>query len=201
MKRIVLSEGKNDVHLVSSFFKECDKTLEVKRFHGENLGPSLRGEESQEITNFQERRNPYDVLVKSENGKPNLKKIFSVLANRLMEIKPDVFVLIDLDGGRLDELVHELDERVQARHNGIKLGTAEVRERNGDMLAATCEVLTTTEKVKGEFHLVAFEQTLERVAGTSREEDREVQEEKIECLLDEDHVFDLLDSVLNGRID
>lgn len=201
-KRIVLSEGKNDVHLVSSFFSECDRTLEVKEFIGEEIGPSLRTEESEAIRNFREPRSPYDLLVKSENGKPNLKKVFAGLVNQLMEIEPEVFVLVDLDGGRLNGFVEDLDEQVQTRHNGrIELGTPEIKERNGDLVAGTCDVRTAMGRTKGEFHLVAFRQTLEQVADTSREEEREVREEKIECLLDEEHVFDLLDSVLNGWVD
>ena len=200
-KRIVLSEGKNDVHLVSSFYKECDRALEVKKFIGEELGPSLRSEESQAIRSFQEPRSPYHVLAKSENGKPNLKKVFAGLVNQLIDAEPEVFVLVDLDGGRLDGFVADLDEQIQSRHNGrIELETPDVTERNGDMVGATCEVVTATGKTKGEFHLIAFEQTLEQVASTSREEDRKVQEEKIEYLLKEDYVFDLLDAVLNGWI-
>ena len=201
MKRIILSEGKNDVHLVSSFCGECDRTLEVKKFYGEDIESSFRSKESRAIRRFQERRNPYHILAKSENGKSNLKKAFAGLVNQLMDIDPAVFVLADLDGGRLDRLVADFDEQIQDRHNGrIELGPPSNRNRNGDMVGATCEVVTAGGKTKGEFHFVAFKQTLERAAGTSHEEDRETQERKIEALLNEDHVFDLLDSMLNGRV-
>lgn len=201
MKRIVLSEGRNDVHLVSCFFGECDRTLMVEPFYGEDIESAFRSVESRAIRRFQERRNPYHVLAKSENGKSNLKKVFAGLVNQLMDIDLEIFVLVDLDGGHLDTLVDDFDEQIQDRHDGrIGLGTPANRNHNGDMVGATCEVVTANGKTKGEFHLVAFEQTLEQVAGTSREEDRETQEEKIEALLDEDHVFDLLDSMLNGRV-
>lgn len=202
MKRVVLSEGKNDVHLVSSFFEECGGTYEVEQFHGEEIQTELRSAESRAITNFVEPRNDSDVLVKSENNKNNLQRVFAALVNQLTNSSRHtaVCVVVDLDGGTLDGFLENLDERVRGRQagKGTTLGTHDLTARNRDMLAARCPVLTRQERVTGEFDVIAFKQTLERLTDIDRgNDDRDVKNEKVERLLDEDHIFELLDSVLN----
>ena len=184
--------------LVSSFF-DMAGDFRVKEFYGEHLGPSLRTEESQEIQNFRERRNPYHVLVKSENGKPNLKKVFAALVDQLLRIEPQIVFLVDLDGGNLRSLVSDLNEQIQQRHSGreLKIGEYAIEKQDRDMVSATCEVLTRTGNLKGTFDIVAFKQTFERVAEISRDDEPDVRKRQIkEFLEDEDHVRDRLDSVL-----
>jgi len=199
MKQIVLSEGKHDVHLVSYFFEKRDGSFEMKKFIGEDEESPIQQKESRMIKNFQERRNPYDVLAKSENGKPDLKQVFSSLLNQLIGIDPEIVFVVDLDGGDLDRFLDKLDEQIRGRHSarGITLGNHTVTKRNTDMVAADCDVLTANGEVKGEFRIVAFEQTLERVAGVSRDAEGDDWKAEIEAFLDEaDHVFDLLHSAL-----
>lgn len=197
MKQVVLCEGKHDVHLISSFFKERSGSYEINEFLGEEIESAIPGAESRQIKNFQEPRNPNHVLAKSDNGKQELEKVFSTLVNQLLRINPEVTVVVDLDGGSLQTFVNGLDERIRTRHDRLELGGHKVTERNGDMLAAVCEVLTTKGKKRGEFQIVAFEQTLERVADVPRDDvDIERRREKIDQYLEEDHVYDLLDAVL-----
>ncbi|WP_128476503.1 hypothetical protein [Halorussus pelagicus] len=196
MKQIVLCEGKHDVHLISSFFEQRDGNFEVKKVIGEELDSPIQGEESRQITNFQERRNPYHVLAKSDNGKQELEKVFAALVNQLLRIGPEVVVLVDLDGGSLQRFVDGLDERIRGSHDRIELGQHEVSRRNDDMVAAVCEVLKRDGSRKGAFKIVAFEQTLERVADVSRDEEIDARRDQIEEFLEEAHVYDLLDTVL-----
>lgn len=202
MEQVVLCEGKHDVHLVSEFFEKRRGIYKVKTVLGEEIQSSMQGEESHQIKNFQEPRNPNHVLAKSDNGKQELEKVFSTLVNQLLRIDPEIIVLVDLDGGCLKNFVDGLDERICSRHDRLELGAHEVTERNDDMLAAICEVLTTNGKKKGEFQIVAFEQTLERVADVPRGDDVdiEVRRDQIEQFLEEDHIYDLLDTVFLGRV-
>jgi hypothetical protein len=76
----------------------------------------------------------------------------------------------------------------------------EVIERNDDIMAGVCEVLTKNGKKKGEFQIIAFEQTLERVADVSRDDESEEWRSDIEAFLEEaDHIYDLLHSVLPDK--
>lgn len=202
MKQILLSEGKHDVHLISYFFEKRDGNFEITKFIGEEEESPIQGKESREIKNFQERRNPYDVLAKSENGKPDLKQVFSSLLNQLMGIDPEIIFFVDLDGGNLDSFLTKLDEQIQGRHSarGIKLGSHRVAKKNTDMVAADCEVLTENGQTKGEFRIVAFRQTLERVAGVSRDDETNEWKAGIEAFLEEeDHIYELLHSVLPDK--
>jgi hypothetical protein len=200
-ERIVLSEGKNDVNLVYSFFEEFDGTYEVDRFYGEDVQTVLQNAESDKISNFRGPQNDYHVLAKSENNKDGLQQVFVALLNQLLSkrVYTPVCLLVDLDGGDLQTFLDDLREQIQGRHGsrGIELGDHTLAERNRHMVAADCEVLTREGQVKGEFHVVAFRQTLERLTDIDRENDeRDVKNEKIEQLLEDDHVFDMLDSVL-----
>lgn len=198
MKQIVLSEGKNDVHLISSFFEKRSGTFRVKKFHGEDADGYIQAEETQAIKNFREPRNPYHVLAKSENGKPNVKQVFAALVGQLMRIDPEIVILVDLDGGSLRRFVNDLDEQIRERHSGkgMKLGDHSIVERNSDMVAAVCEVLTGSGTRKGEFRVLAFAQTLERVADVSRDETIDSRKQQIERFLTEDHVYEFLDATL-----
>lgn len=200
-ERIVLCEGKNDVHLVYSFFEKCDGSYDVDRFHGEDIRTELQYAESDKIKNFRGPQNDYHVLAKSENNKSNLQSLIAALVNLLLDSHDytPVCVLVDLDGGDLDGFFDNLGEMIADRQGGrgIELGEHEVVEWNRHMIAADCKVLTREGRVKGKFHVAAFRQTLERLTDIDRDDDeREVKNEKIERLLENDHVFDMLDSVL-----
>jgi len=201
MKQVVLSEGKNDVCFLSSFFEKRDGSFRIREFIGEEEDGQIRSAESREIKNFRERRNPYHVLAKSENGKSNLKQVFAALVNQLVRIDPEIVVLVDLDGGSLDGFVTDLDEQVREQHTGrgTELGDPSIIERNGDMLAAVCEVLKGNGSRKGEFRIVAFKQTLERVADVSKDEELDTRQDRIEAFLGDGHVYDLLDAALPDR--
>ena len=66
-----------------------DRFLEIPRtdtFYGEDVSDEpLKNRESTAIRNFLERRTPYDVLAKSENGKSRLKRVFARLVKFLVE--------------------------------------------------------------------------------------------------------------------
>lgn len=199
MKQVVLCEGKHDVHFVSSFFEKRDGNFEVTEFIGEEVESALPGEESRQIKNFQEPRNPNHVLAKSDNGKQELEKVFATLVNQLLRIHPEIIILVDLDGGSLRNFVDGLDEKIRGRHDRLELGTHEVTKRNIDMLATSCEVVTTNGQTKGEFQIVAFEQTLERVADVSRDEEIDTRRNQIEQFLTDGHAYELLDAALPSR--
>ena len=189
------------MYFLSYFFEKRSGNFEIKRFIGENADGQIRHEETTEIKNFRERRNPYHVLAKSANGKSNLKQVFAALVNQLMRIDPEIVVLVDLDGGSLREFVNDLDEQVRTQHSGrgTELGAPSITERNGDMVAAICEVLKGNGTRNGEFRIVAFKQTLERVADVSKDEELDTRQAQIEEFLEETHVYNLLDAVLPDR--
>lgn len=191
MKRLVLSEGRRDVQLVEAFYDQTNPDMSVITFHGEDVSyDQLKHRESDAIRNFLERRNPYDVLAKSENGKPNLKTVFVKLINFLARQDAGLPTLvIDLDGKELRALLDELDTRVRDNYQGQSLGIRETRriEHNSHQVAAVAELYSVeTEITQGAFDVLAFRQNLETSAGIRKSDGAATQEEKLRSFVEDE---------------
>lgn len=167
MKQVVMSEGKHDVEFVEQFLQQRSGDFLVDTFVGEDVEHSrLKNAESDCIRNFLERRNPYDVLVKSENGKPALKRVFVKLVNFLVDLDAAVCLLIDLDSRSLDALIDDLDTGVRTNYAGrdYAIEHLETVARNETQVAARGELLSDG-RSRGEFEVLAFHSCLEAAAG------------------------------------
>lgn len=181
MKRIVLCEGKRDVQFLVIYYQDHSGDLEVNTFHGEEVSHSrLTNEESQKIRNFQEARNPYDILIKSENGVETLKHVFIKLVHWLVRSDLDLCLLIDLDCGSYEALIEDLDHRVRSNYQGKELGIThdELVERGQNIRACTCR-LTSARGTAGAFDLLAFDSNLEEAANISDEDTWEEESRKL----------------------
>lgn len=181
MKQVVLAEGKRDVKLVEQYYERHSTDVLVDRFLGEEVDHSrLKNEESAAITNFLERRNPYQVLAKSENGKPDLKSVFTKLVNMLLRKNLDLCLLIDLDGKRYKQLIADLDKRVRSNYSGNQFEIAhdEILEKSSAQLAARNQVLDDGRTV-GTFTVLAFHSELEDAANVADEDSKTVETEKL----------------------
>lgn len=182
MDRVVLCEGKRDVKLIEQYYEQSQGSPELNRVHGENIDHSnLKNRESDAVRNFTERRNPYDILVKSENGVPNLKRLFVKIADFLMK-QPEfrVCLLIDLDEKGYDHLDHtsntrryrellsELDTRVGDNYQGkdLKIQQDSIHTRSSVQIAGEA-TLRSAQGPVGSFDVLAFHSDLEDAAGIS----------------------------------
>lgn len=189
MKRVVLSEGKRDVSLVEQYCELVDSDVRVKTFVGEEVAHSrLKNEESEAIRNFLEPRNPYQVLAKSENGKPDLVKAFVKLANFLVSRDVEVCLLIDLDGTDLGDLIDELDTKVRSNYDGrdFAIERDSVLDRS-DALVAARSCLRSGDDVVGTFEVLAFRSDLECAANIDSEDPWETQEDKLCEFIEDQH--------------
>lgn len=189
MKQVVLSEGKRDVELVRCYYEQFHSDLRVDTFIAEEEPYSdLKHSESNAIENFLERRNPYDVFAKSENGKSDLKLIFIKLIRYLMKQDVQVCLLIDLDGGDQGRLIEELDERVRRNFEGthLEIGNDDRIQRSPAQVA-TRHQLFENGNLLGAFELIGFHYKLETAAGIDKENDsEEVQERKLREFVNDD---------------
>lgn len=199
MKQVVLSEGKWDVKLVSYYYEQFHSDLLVDTFIGEEIPYSdLKNQESNAIENFLEPRNPYDVLVKSENGKSDLKLIFVKLVRYLLGQDVQVCLLIDLDGGDHDRLLRELDEQVRSNYDGreCEIVSQEPLAKSPVQVCSRNRLLEDG-SVRGEFDVVAFRHTLDTAADIDKETDSdEVKERKLREFVTDDHHASPLHTVL-----
>lgn len=181
MKRVVMSEGKHDIAFVEQFLQQRSGEFMVDTFVGEDVEHSRqKNAESDCIRNFLERRNPYDVLVKSENGKPDLKRVFVKLVNFLVDLDAEVCLLIDLDSRSLGALIDDLDAGVRTNYDGkdYAIEHAETVVRTETQIAARGRLLSDGEP-QGEFDVLAFRSCLEDAAAIEDDDSPEAIEDKL----------------------
>lgn len=200
MKRLVLSEGRRDVQLVEVFYEEVDTDVRVDTFHGEDVDyERLKNRESSAIRNFLERRNPYDVLAKSENGKPDLKRVFTKLVKFLLAREVTVTLLVDLDGAGLDALLEDLDRRVQDNYRGKEFGVQELErvDQSRQQVASVAELYSKRDGNRyGDFEVVAFREDLETSADVKVQADGPTQHEKLRRFVADERATAPMRSVL-----
>lgn len=200
MKRLVLSEGRRDIRLVGLFYEEISPDTCIDTFYGEDVSyDRLKSHESKAIRNFLERRNPYHVLVKSENGKPNLKRVFIKLIRFLVTSDVRVVLLIDLDGDEFDALIDDLDTRVEDTYQGSQLGVKEVEkiDHSHEMLASRLELYSKSNGDRhGCFKLLAFYNDLETASGIDESNGGSSEEQKLRHLVTDKQVCGPMRSVL-----
>ena len=191
MKKLVLSEGKRDVRLVEVFYEELATEVRVDTFYGEEVAyQRLKNQESDKIQNFAERRNPYDVLAKSEGGKPDLKRVFTKLVKPLARWDVTVTLLIDLDGNGLKALIDDLDTSIADNYRGNEFGFQEIERlgRSRQLIATQTELYSKRDESRhGTFELVAFHEDLETVADIQKSDDDDTENEKLREFVADDH--------------
>ncbi len=198
MKQVVLSEGKRDVELVRCYYEQFHGDKRMKTFVGEQVEYSeLKNRESNAIENFLEPRNPYDVLAKSENGKPDLKMIFTKMIRYLSSRGVQVCLLIDLDGNDHGELIRDLHERVRTNYEGSNL---EVRhderiDRSSAQIATRNHLLEDGD-VRGAFDVVAFHSDLETALEIGNDDSDDVEGRKLREFVSDDRHASPLHRVL-----
>ncbi|NEU55714.1 hypothetical protein [Halorussus sp. MSC15.2] len=189
MAKIVFSEGERDVRFMRKFFDKYHDNPQFDQLVIGNLSQDeMLHEESDKIRSFLGGWNDHNLLVKSENGKPNLKRGFSFVIRDLATKPVEKYVLVDLDTTEIDGFVDDIRERVRKRHRGTGLRIGEVKSlrRCHEMVAQ--EVTLENERGRDPrtgFTILAFREDLETAAGIDKDEDdSEEQAEKLASLLD-----------------
>src|SRR6056297_1374234 len=119
MSKIVFSEGERDVRFMRKFFDRYHDNPRIDQLVIENVSKDeMRNRESNKIRRFLDGWHDYNLLVKSENGKPNLKAGFSSVIRRLANKPVEKYVLVDLDTRDIDDFVGDISERIRQRHRG-----------------------------------------------------------------------------------
>lgn len=180
MKPVILCEGKRDVKLIECYYEHIPGEFEVKSFIGEEVPHSkLTNRESELIRDFPDRWNPYDVLVKSENGITNLQKVFGKLAKFLFDQHIQLCLMVDLDGGEYDEFLAELTEHIQSRQGPSFEVVRKKRVQRNATLLATRNQLHNDGATYGSFDVIAFHSRLETALDIDKRKDSRTVQHKI----------------------
>jgi hypothetical protein len=188
MAKIVFSEGERDVRFMRKFF---DRYHDNPRIDDLVIGNVSQGamfnQESDKIESFLGSWNDHNLLVKSENGKPNLKDGFSFVIRDLANDPVEKYVLADLDNRDFDAFVDDIRERVRERctGTGLRVGETERIGRCREMIAKEVELRNERGRdPRTGFTVLAFRQNLEVVADIQDEDGPEEEVEKLMSLLD-----------------
>src|SRR6056297_3105316 len=189
MPKIVFSEGERDVCFVRKFFDRYHDNPRIDDLVIENVTKDeIRSRESNKIRQFLGGWNDHNLLVKSENGKPNLKDGFSSVIRRLANEPVEKYVLVDLDSRDVDDFVGDIRERVHDRHRGAGLRIGET-----DHIGRCREMVVTQVELRNEkgsdprtdFTVLAFREKPEAVADAITKDDSPEREaEKLLSVMD-----------------
>lgn len=200
MSKIVFSEGERDVRFMRKFFDRYHDNPQIDDLVMENVSQGVMfRDESDKIESFLGSWNDHNLLLKSENGKPNLKTTFSFIIRDLANESVEKYVLVDLDTTEIDEFVGDIRERVRSRHgsSGLQLGESELLRRCPEMVAKEVELRNERGRdPRTGFTVLAFREDLEAVAGVVDEDTPEEEAEKLMSLLDGGPLDRLLQEVL-----
>ena len=188
MSKIVFSEGERDVHFVRKFFDRYHDNPRIDDLVIENVSKGvLFSEESDKIESFLGSWNDHNLLVKSENGKPNLKTGFSFVIRDLAMKPVEKYVLVDLDDRGIDDFVGDVRERVRQRHGGSGLRVGATNRIGGCRKMVAKEVELCNERGRDPrtgFTVLAFRENLEVAADITDDDCPETEAEKLLSLLD-----------------
>lgn len=201
MKKVFLSEGRNDTDFLSIFLDENCRSLSYDRLDIENPeGSSVIPKETEKLRRFRESRNEDDVLIKSEGGDENL---VTVLGSELLDLVGndlDLCVLIDLDGNDVSDRITQFEEKLQPHSPGNQISVCheETLSSTTFIQAHIAKVLVDSNYI-GEFHLLTFTDDLEEVANiTGAEPDRDTVKRKIGQILQRNQVSTPVQIVVQG---
>lgn len=195
MSKIIFCEGKHDIFFIKEIIQARDLELTIDAYVGEEVHPNqLKNNESEAISNFIDSfdYHPHDILVKSEGGKRNLKRVFSALVNKLSSLNVDYHVLIDLDLGGSDQLVRDLDEMVRVRYRGkLSIQHSEVTLETADLLVMECDLLIDG-SVVDRFPISAFKDSLNNIAGIGDDDVGNKKRTKLRALVRDSSLTDVI---------
>lgn len=200
MAKIVFSEGERDVRFMRKFFERYHDEPRIDQLVIEDVArDELFNRESDKISSFLGSWNDHNLLVKSENGKSNLKSGFSFVIRDLATRPVEKYVLVDLDRRGIDEFVDDVQERIRGRHGGggLRVDDTERLERCREMVATQVELRNERGRdPRTGFTVLAFREDLETVAGVTDDDGPDEEAEKLMSLLETSSLDRLLQRTL-----
>ena len=172
MKRIILSEGKNDTIFLKELLTKKLAIDESKILffdqNSQSIKKNLKFLEDRYFERLDSEWMPYNLLVKSEGGKT---KIVDITLSKLVPLCQKGYnpiMLIDLDNGLMTSFINKFREKLTSRFKSIRL-TIESRElhRIDDAVMHSISLFKNadTPDLIGTIYIIGFCRTLEHVTG------------------------------------
>lgn len=196
MNGIVFAEGKNDIEFLTEAFYQSN--FYIVDFRAEDIDPDDKSQqETRRIRDFISYHGEDALLLKSEQGKSELRETFISFLNELIG-KPAFFsMVIDLDGQAPSELISELDQMTNERYDNSQISILEGPTNYAEFVRYRCEAILAG-TYSDTFGLIAFHESLEEAVGIQSCDSVRTRTSKIEEYFNNSP--NLRDVVLNGII-
>lgn len=170
MNQIIFAEGRNDVHLLKKIAINHSTSIELIEFIGEDVVKNIGGEETRKVRNFTQKHNPYELLLKSDGGKPNLKHLISELIPELYNKDVKYSLLIDLDGGDFEGIKDDIVERWDSISIDLGMTIDECTFTNSHLTGYECSICLNSEP-RDSFNVIGFNHSMETAASIDKRQD------------------------------
>ena len=175
MKRIILSEGRNDtIFLKELLTRKMDFEEDKIIFFDQNSQDNKKNQKNLEDKFFSKLETEWEghrllLLVKSEGGKDNIIAINESRFRYFCEKRHDPIILIDLDNKPMEIFIDKLDKKLTNTFKGINLTTKSCELETIDDATIHSMKLFKNNNHIGTIYLIGFYQSLEHVTGINDE--------------------------------
>jgi hypothetical protein len=172
MKRIIISEGENDTiflkEMLSGLSIEEKKILPFDQLTKNNF-KEKKFLQDRYFEKLETEWMNFDILLKSEGGKPNVVNVTITKLCYLCNKKYDPILVVDLDGGVINDFIEKLKVKLYNRFRGYNLTFEEGELTNcEDAIMCSLKLIKNT-KPMGTIHVVGFNYTMEQATGIKRD--------------------------------
>lgn len=167
MNHIVFGEGKHDAHFMCIMLQKCKNDPTIDWFIAEGLDgdTQIRPAEESAIREFVYGRNSGQ-LVKSEEGKGNLAKMFAYYSEKALTDVYKCTLLADLDNNPIRSLESKVQNWLdEYYHGGISFECNTNLTAVGDLKTWSGKLESTSRPKSCDVGVVTFDDDLEAAAG------------------------------------
>jgi hypothetical protein len=169
MKRLILSEGKNDTIFLKELLTTKMRIEENKILFFDQdshmKAENLKFLQDRYFDKLQSEWMPYELLAKSEGGKTKIIDITVSKLCYLCEQGQNPIMLVDLDGGSINRFTDKLEEKLINRFRGANLTIKQDELLKIDEALMWSMKLFKNTKLIGTIYVIGFYKTLEQVTG------------------------------------
>lgn len=165
MDKVIFSEGKNDVLLLSTIHE----TLNTRSNYNSFINQDAEIDQTARLTHHR-TGSEFEYLYKAEGGRSEVIRIFARTVVHLCDFDFDLTILVDLDGEPLSVFQSELDsEFVEVHRNRVRIEYGPIIAESS-LIKVPCKILIQN-SIEGEFNLLAYAESLEDETGIVDGED------------------------------
>ncbi|OQX18579.1 MAG: hypothetical protein BWK75_06510 [Candidatus Altiarchaeales archaeon A3] len=180
MKKMIFCEGKNDSIFLKKLYDEVIKNEKISVFDQNtcNKLKNVKDAETKEINRFIEKTSPYDILVKSDKA----VLLFSRSMVFCFRVNIIPLLMLDLDKSDTDSKINKIITTIKANKTPSIDIIAQQRHKTSSVLLYNMTVKIKENNI-GDFHLVFFKPSLEKVSNILPSDNNPAIEDKISKLV------------------